>query len=188
MVCCACFAVKRELLLSTPFEVWNSFYERSIVKGQCVEGQLDIDEGKHETAGTFEHLAHVIFGRKDPLWEPKCFDDFATIVNNEDAPGSLKQSEVYASEKVEKQPVTIVENADGCWSKLPELVKRLQCNIVSDSKSTLPILKIFALEDFPSLGHFQMILVQNIYLSYKQLFHLSLYQESFLLHLVMHIF
>ena len=159
MVCCACFAVKRELLLSTPFEVWNSFYERSIVKGQCVEGQLDIDEGKHETAGTFEHLAHVIFGRKDPLWEPKCFDDFATIVNNEDAPGSLKQSEVYASEKVEKQPVTIVENADGSWSKLPELVKRLQCNVVSDSKSTLPILKIFALEDFPSLGHFQMSVV-----------------------------
>jgi len=159
MVCCACFAVKRELLLSTPFEVWNSFYERSIVKGQCIEGQLDIDEGKHETAGTFEHLAHVIFGRKDPLWEPKCFDDFATIVNNEDAPGSLKQSEVYASEKVEKQPVTIVENADGSWSKLPELVKRLQCNVVSDSKSTLPILKIFALEDFPSLGHFQMSVV-----------------------------
>ena len=159
MVCCACFAVKRELLLSTPFEVWNSFYERSIVKGQCVEGQLDIDEGKHETAGTFEHLAHVIFGRKDPLWEPKCFDDFATIVNNEDAPGSLKQSEVYASEKVEKQPVTIVENADGSWSKLPELVKRLQCNDVSELKSTLPILKIFVLEDFPALGHFQMSVV-----------------------------
>ena len=76
MVCCACFAVKRELLLSTPFEVWNSFYERSIVKGQCIEGQLDIDEGKHETAGTFEHLAHVIFGRKEPLWEPKCISDF----------------------------------------------------------------------------------------------------------------
>ena len=76
MVCCACFAVKRELLLSTPFEVWNSFYERSIVKGQCIEGQLDIDEGKHETAGTFEHLAHVIFGRKDRLWEPKCISDF----------------------------------------------------------------------------------------------------------------
>ena len=159
MVCCACFAVKRELLLSTPFEVWNSFYERSIVKGQCIEGQLDIDEGKHETAGTFEHLAHVIFGRKDPLWEPKCFDDFATIVNNEDAPGSLKQSEVYASEKVEKQPVTIVENADGSWSKLPELVKRLQCNDVSELKSTLPILKIFVLEDFPALGHFQMSVV-----------------------------
>ena len=159
MVCCACFAVKRELLLSTPFEVWNSFYERSIVKGQCIEGQLDIDEGKHETAGTFEHLAHVIFGRKDPLWEPKCFDDFATIVNNEDAPGSLKQSEVYASEQVEKQPVTIVENTDGSWSKLPELVKRLQCNDVSELKSTLPILKIFVLEDFPALGHFQMSVV-----------------------------
>ena len=159
MVCCACFAVKRELLLSTPFEVWNSFYERSIVKGQCIEGQLDIDEGKHETAGTFEHLAHVIFGRKDPLWEPKCFDDFATIVNNENARGSLKQPEVYASEKVEKQPVTIVENADDSWSKLPELVKRLQCNVVSDSKSTPPSLKIFALEDAPSLGHFQMSVV-----------------------------
>jgi len=159
MVCCACFAVKRELLLSTPFEVWNSFYERSIVKGQCVEGQLDIDEGKHETAGTFEHLAHVIFGRKDPLWEPKCFDDFATIVNNEDAPGSLKQSEVHATDRVEKQPVTTVENADGSWSKLPELVKRLQCNDVSELKSTLPILKIFVLEDFPALGHFQMSVV-----------------------------
>ena len=103
MVCCACFAVKRELLLSTPFEVWNSFYERSIVKGQCIEGQLDIDEGKHETAGTFEHLAHVIFGRKDRLWEPKCFDDFAIIVNNEDAPGSLKQSEVHATDRVENR-------------------------------------------------------------------------------------
>ena len=159
MVCCACFAVKRELLLSTPFEVWNSFYERSIVKGQCIEGQLDIDEGKHETAGTFEHLAHVIFGRKDPLWEPKCFDDFATIVNNEDAPGSLKQSEVHATDRVEKQPVTTVENADGSWSKLPELVKRLQCNDVSELKSTLPILKIFVLEDFPALGHFQMSVV-----------------------------
>jgi len=159
MVCCACFAVKRELLLSTPFEVWTSFYERSIVRGQCVEGQLDIDEGKHETAGAFEHLAHVIFGRKDPLWEPKCFDDFATIVNNENARGSLKQPEVYASEKVEKQPVTIVENADDSWSKLPELVKRLQCNVVSDSKSTPPSLKIFALEDAPSLGHFQMSVV-----------------------------
>ena len=160
MVCCACFAVKRELLLSTPFEVWTSFYERSIVKGQCIEGQLDIDEGKHETAGTFEHLAHVIFGRKDPLWEPKCFDDFATIVNNEDAPGSLKQSEVHASEKVEKQHVTTVENADGSWSKLPELVKRLQCNnIVSELKSTPPSLKIFVLEDIPSLGHFQMSVV-----------------------------
>ena len=159
MVCCACFAVKRELLLSTPFEVWNSFYERSIVKGQCIEGQLDIDEGKHETAGTFEHLAHVIFGRKDPLWEPKCFDDFATIVNNEDAPGSLKQSEVHATDRVEKQPVTTVENADGSWSKLPELVKRLQCNDVSELKSTLPILKIFVLEDVPALGHFQMSVV-----------------------------
>ena len=159
MVCCACFAVKRELLLSTPFEVWNSFYERSIVKGQCIEGQLDIDEGKHETAGTFEHLAHVIFGRKDRLWEPKCFDDFATIVNNEDAPGSLKQSEVHATDRVEKQPVTTVENADGSWSKLPELVKRLQCNDVSELKSTLPILKIFVLEDFPALGHFQMSVV-----------------------------
>ena len=159
MVCCACFAVKRELLLSTPFEVWNSFYERSIVKGQCIEGQLDIDEGKHETAGTFEHLAHVIFGRKDPLWEPKCFDDFAIIVNNEDAPGSLKQSEVHATDRVEKQPVTTVENADGSWSKLPELVKRLQCNDVSELKSTLPILKIFVLEDFPALGHFQMSVV-----------------------------
>ena len=159
MVCCACFAVKRELLLSTPFEVWNSFYERSIVKGQCIEGQLDIDEGKHETAGTFEHLAHVIFGRKDPLWEPKCFDDFATIVNNEDAPGSLKQSEVHATDRVEKQPVTTVENADDSWSKLPELVKRLQCNDVSELKSTLPILKIFVLEDFPALGHFQMSVV-----------------------------
>jgi hypothetical protein len=159
MVYCACFAVKRELLLSTPFEVWNSFYERSIVKGQCIEGQLDIDEGKHETAGTFEHLAHVIFGRKDPLWEPKCFDDFATIVNNEDAPGSLKQSEVHATDRVEKQPVTTVENADGSWSKLPELVKRLQCNDVSELKSTLPILKIFVLEDFPALGHFQMSVV-----------------------------
>ncbi len=159
MVCCACFAVKRELLLSTPFEVWNSFYERSIVKGQCIEGQLDIDEGKHETAGTFEHLAHVIFGRKDPLWEPKCFDDFATIVNNEDAPGSLKQSEVHATDRVEKQPVTTVENADGSWSKLPELVKRLQCKDVSELKSTLPILKIFVLEDFPALGHFQMSVV-----------------------------
>ena len=159
MVCCACFAVKRELLLSTPFEVWNSFYERSIVKGQCIEGQLDIDEGKHETAGTFEHLAHVIFGRKDPLWEPKCFDDFATIVNNEDAPGSLKQSEVHATDRVEKQPVTTVENADGSWSKLPELVKRLQCNDVSELKSTLPILKIFVLEDAPALGHFQMSVV-----------------------------
>ena len=159
MVCCACFAVKRELLLSTPFEVWNSFYERSIVKGQCIEGQLDIDEGKHETAGTFEHLAHVIFGRKDRLWEPKCFDDFATIVNNEDAPGSLKQSEVHATDRVEKQPVTTVENADDSWSKLPELVKRLQCNDVSELKSTLPILKIFVLEDFPALGHFQMSVV-----------------------------
>ena len=159
MVCCACFAVKRELLLSTPFEVWNSFYERSIVKGQCIEGQLDIDEGKHETAGTFEHLAHVIFGRKDRLWEPKCFDDFAIIVNNEDAPGSLKQSEVHATDRVEKQPVTTVENADGSWSKLPELVKRLQCNDVSELKSTLPILKIFVLEDFPALGHFQMSVV-----------------------------
>ena len=159
MVCCACFAVKRELLLSTPFEVWNSFYERSIVKGQCIEGQLDIDEGKHETAGTFEHLAHVIFGRKDPLWEPKCFDDFATIVNNEDAPGSLKQSEVHATDRVEKQPVTTVENADGSWSKLPELVKRLQCKDVSELKSTLPILKIFVLEDVPALGHFQMSVV-----------------------------
>ena len=159
MVCCACFAVKRELLLSTPFEVWNSFYERSIVKGQCIEGQLDIDEGKHETAGTFEHLAHVIFGRKDPLWEPKCFDDFATIVNNEDAPGSLKQSEVHATDRVEKQPVTTVENADDSWSKLPELVKRLQCNDVSELKSTLPILKIFVLEDAPALGHFQMSVV-----------------------------
>jgi hypothetical protein len=159
MVCCACFAVKRELLLSTPFEVWNSFYERSIVKGQCIEGQLDIDEGKHETAGTFEHLAHVIFGRKDRLWEPKCFDDFAIIVNNEDAPGSLKQSEVHATDRVEKQPVTTVENADGSWSKLPELVKRLQCNDVSELKSTLPILKIFVLEDAPALGHFQMSVV-----------------------------
>ena len=159
MVCCACFAVKRELLLSTPFEVWNSFYERSIVKGQCIEGQLDIDEGKHETAGTFEHLAHVIFGRKDPMWEPKCFDDFATIVNNKDAPGSLKQSEVHATDRVEKQPVTTVENADDSWSKLPELVKRLQCNDVSELKSTLPILKIFVLEDFPALGHFQMSVV-----------------------------
>ena len=159
MVCCACFAVKRELLLSTPFEVWNSFYERSIVKGQCIEGQLDIDEGKHETAGTFEHLAHVIFGRKDPLWEPKCFDDFAIIVNNEDAPGSLKQYEVHATDRVEKQPVTTVENADDSWSKLPELVKRLQCNDVSELKSTLPILKIFVLEDFPALGHFQMSVV-----------------------------
>ena len=159
MVCCACFAVKRELLLSTPFEVWNSFYERSIVKGQCIEGQLDIDEGKHETAGTFEHLAHVIFGRKDRLWEPKCFDDFAIIVNNEDAPGSLKQSEVHATDRVEKQPVTTVENADDSWSKLPELVKRLQCNDVSELKSTLPILKIFVLEDFPALGHFQMSVV-----------------------------
>ena len=159
MVCCACFAVKRELLLSTPFEVWNSFYERSIVKGQCIEGQLDIDEGKHETAGTFEHLAHVIFGRKDRLWEPKCFDDFAIIVNNEDAPGSLKQSEVHATDRVEKQPVTTVENADDSWSKLPELVKRLQCNDVSELKSTLPILKIFVLEDAPALGHFQMSVV-----------------------------
>ena len=159
MVCCACFAVKRELLLSTPFEVWNSFYERSIVKGQCIEGQLDIDEGKHETAGTFEHLAHVIFGRKDRLWEPKCFDDFAIIVNNEDAPGSLKQSEVHATDRVEKQPVTTVENADDSWSKLPELVKRLQCNDVSELKSTLPILKIFVLEDVPALGHFQMSVV-----------------------------
>ena len=159
MVCCACFAVKRELLLSTPFEVWNSFYERSIVKGQCIEGQLDIDEGKHETAGTFEHLAHVIFGRKDRLWEPKCFDDFAIIVNNEDAPGSLKQSEVHATDRVEKQPVTTVENADDSWSKLPELVKHLQCNDVSELKSTLPILKIFVLEDFPALGHFQMSVV-----------------------------
>ena len=159
MVCCACFAVKRELLLSTPFEVWNSFYEHSIVKGQCIEGQLDIDEGKHETAGTFEHLAHVIFGRKDPMWEPKCFDDFATIVNNKDAPGSLKQSEVHATDRVEKQPVTTVENADDSWSKLPELVKRLQCNDVSELKSTLPILKIFVLEDVPALGHFQMSVV-----------------------------
>ena len=135
MVCCACFAVKRELLLSTPFEVWNSFYERSIVKGQCIEGQLDIDEGKHETAGTFEHLAHVIFGRKDRLWEPKCFDDFAIIVNNEDAPGSLKQSEVHATDRVENRVDVTVNSQkakENTTETLPEAFRLLSNKLMKN--------------------------------------------------------
>ena len=127
MVCCACFAVKKELLLSTPFEVWNSFYEHSIVKGQCIEGQLDIDGGKHETAGTFEHLAHVIFGRKERLWEPKCISDFdqnqetsrasqKNIVH--EGPNDTKVNVQNTMDRIEKwQPKYTPEKAEQCLAQ-----------------------------------------------------------------------
>lgn len=74
IVCCACFAVTRDYIRSTSFNTWRSFYEQAIVRGSCVEGQKDMSMGKSETAGAFEHLAHVIFGRKDPLWDPVCME------------------------------------------------------------------------------------------------------------------
>ena len=76
IVCCACFAVSRDLLRLTPYETWASFYNQAIEGGSCVRGRKDSSLGKHETAGAIEHLAHMIFGRKQSLWDPKCIDDY----------------------------------------------------------------------------------------------------------------
>ena len=61
--CCAYYAVSRERLLQTPLAVWTEVYTQLIVQGTCVPGgPADMDQGKHEGGGAFEHLAHVIFG------------------------------------------------------------------------------------------------------------------------------
>lgn len=81
IVCCACFAVSRDLLRHTPYETWASFYKQAIEEGSCVRDRKDASLGKHETAGAIEHLAHIIFGRKPSLWDPKCIDDFSNKGN-----------------------------------------------------------------------------------------------------------
>lgn len=87
LVCCACFAVSRDQLRLTPYETWASFYKQAIEKGSCVHGREDESRGKHETAGAMEHLAHMIFGRRYSLWDPKCIDDFSNKGGQREAPG-----------------------------------------------------------------------------------------------------
>lgn len=73
-ICCACFAVTRQRIRqAASHAVWKGIYERAIVKGECVPGRKDLDRGKHELGGAFEHLAHVIWGGHEAYWkEPVC--------------------------------------------------------------------------------------------------------------------
>lgn len=79
MVCCACFAVHKENILRIPFATWAKLYDDMVVRGSCTGGSRDLALGKHETAGAFEHLAHVIFGGKPALWTPVSIEDIAPI-------------------------------------------------------------------------------------------------------------
>lgn len=70
IVCCACFVVTAERIIeAAPLDVWRDFYERAIVKGECIPGRPDLNRGKEETGGAWEHMWHILFG-KDALWEP----------------------------------------------------------------------------------------------------------------------
>ena len=62
--CCNYFAVLPENILRTPFDTWKLVYELLVEHGTCHPGHVgpDRDLGKHEAAGTFEHLAPLIWG------------------------------------------------------------------------------------------------------------------------------
>ena len=67
--CCNYFAVTRENIRRIPWHTWNHVYQALVVNGTCHDVPAyttviapDRDRGKHEAAGAFEHLAHLIWG------------------------------------------------------------------------------------------------------------------------------
>ena len=61
LYCCNYFAVTRERIRRFPLAIWRRAYEKYIVNANC-SALSHVDFGKHDIAGTFEHLAHMIWG------------------------------------------------------------------------------------------------------------------------------